>query len=476
MTTDALEQRVPRLRSLSVEAVAGVAWAALVAGGMLVGRHLYDADPLIHVGAPPLVGSYDLRVGPLALPALAVAVFGVAAGPRLARRLHFGALLAAAWVGAAAWALALAVTDGASAITRPLETRYEYLTAVPRVGENPGTFLQGFVDQLPTYATHVRGHPPGLVLVLWALDRVGLGGATVAAALVIGAGALVAPAALVALRALSGEAAARSAAPFLVLLPGAVWMATSADALFAGVLACAVAALALAAGRRDGVGRALALGAGLTFGVALAMSYGAVPFGVIPLAICLWRRDLVSLALTGLGVLLVLGALAAAGFWWWDGLQATRDLAAAGVQGRRAYLPFLLISLAAFALAVGPAAAAGLARLRTHATWVLCGGALVAVLLADLSGLSRGETERIWLPFAPWIVLAAGGLGAAGWAPRRRSASPCSSRCGRRGEAGARRRGLRAADAGAERLRLGSGGVACFGHDALTANAAADRR
>jgi hypothetical protein len=31
------------------------------------------------------------------------------------------------------------------------------------------------------------------------------------------------------------------------------------------------------------------------------------------------------------------------------------------------------------------------------------------VLVADLSQMSRGETERIWLPFVPWLALAAPG-------------------------------------------------------------------
>jgi hypothetical protein len=30
------------------------------------------------------------------------------------------------------------------------------------------------------------------------------------------------------------------------------------------------------------------------------------------------------------------------------------------------------------------------------------------VLAADLSGLSKAEVERIWLPFAVWLVAAAG--------------------------------------------------------------------
>ena len=32
------------------------------------------------------------------------------------------------------------------------------------------------------------------------------------------------------------------------------------------------------------------------------------------------------------------------------------------------------------------------------------------MLAADLSGLSRGENERIWLLFVPWLLVATAGL------------------------------------------------------------------
>jgi hypothetical protein len=109
-----------------------------------------------------------------------------------------------------------------------------------------------------------------------------------------------------------------------------------------------------------------------------------------------------------------------AGFEWFDGLATTRELYAGGVASRRPYGDFLVIDLAAFALAVGPAALAGVARLRTHercqapfvrrGAWPLVAGAVVAVLGADVSGMSRGETERIWLPFAPWLLVATAAL------------------------------------------------------------------
>jgi hypothetical protein len=66
---------------------------------------------------------------------------------------------------------------------------------------------------------------------------------------------------------------------------------------------------------------------------------------------------------------------------------------------------------AALALAVGPAAAVGLsaAARRLHRrprTDLLPLLALAAVVVADLSQMSRGEVERIWLPFVPWLGLA----------------------------------------------------------------------
>ena len=403
-------RRAPRA---TADWLAPLLWAVLVAAGWAIGTDLDQGDPRIHIGAAPLVGTYDLHGGwRLVLPLL-VGVAGIAWGPSLAARLPFGRLLAVTWASGVTWATALAATDGAGAITRPLTRRYEYLVAVDRVG-SPGSFLRGFIDQLPSYPTHVRGHPPGMVLLLWCLDRIGLGGVQVAAALVIGVGALAAPAALVVVRELAGDGAARGAAPFLALLPAAVWMATSADALFAAVLAIGLALLTLACVRRGRASDLLALAAGLTFGAALMLSYGAVPFGALVLAVAAWLRRLRPVVIAAAGVIAVLGLFWALGFFWPDGLRATRELALAGVLTRRPYAAFLLISLAAFALAVGPATTFGAARLRDRATWVLVGAGIVAVVAADLSGLSRGETERIWLPYAPWVALAATGLGR-GW-------------------------------------------------------------
>jgi hypothetical protein len=64
------------------------------------------------------------------------------------------------------------------------------------------------------------------------------------------------------------------------------------------------------------------------------------------------------------------------------------------------------LNLSALAIAVGPAIAPALRRLRTTGPALLVAGALAGVALADLSLLSKGEVERIWLPWVPWILVA----------------------------------------------------------------------
>jgi len=403
---------LPRGRSLALPPgwVGAAIWAAVVVAGHLVGAALVAHDRLVIISSPPLVGIPDVRIGLALLPAVALAIAAVRWAPALAARLRWRGLLVATWAAGVAWSVALAASAGLGAIAAPLTTRYEYLAAVPRI-DSPGRFIGGFVEALPTYPTHVKGHPPGMVLVLWLLDRVGLGGAEVAAALVIAAGALAAPAALVALRAAAGEDWARRAAPFVAFTPAAVWIATSADALFAGVAATgiALAALALCADEQRRV-LVLGLAAGVVLGGALMLSYGVAPLGAIVLVLALARRAWRALLAIAVGVASVAAAFAIAGFWWPDGLAATNDLYRGGVASRRPYDAFLLVSLAAFALALGPAAAAGVARLRDRRAWLLVGAALASLALADLSGLSRGETERIWLVFIPWIGLATAAL------------------------------------------------------------------
>jgi hypothetical protein len=410
MTAVAPELRAAEPRTMSEEAGAVTLWALLIGTAAVWGAILLSTDDRLLLGAPPLMGRLDPRVGGIALPAT-LAVLALWSAPRLAATLPWRQLLWASFAAAVAWAVALALVDGLPGLVRPLETRFEYLHDVPLVG-SPGGFLDGFVEDIDRYTTHVRSHPPGFLLALWSLDRVGFGGSGAAAALVIVGGAAATPAVLVGLRATVGEAHARAAAPFVALAPAAIWIASSADALFAGVAAWSAALSILATGDKGSRSDALALAGGLLFGAALFLSYGVVLLALVPLTVAVARRRHRPIVIGATGTALVLLALGAAGFSWSEGLSATHREYAESIARFRPYAYFLVANVGAFAVAVGPATAVALSRLRQAGVWLLVGGALAAAAVANLSGLSKGEVERIWLPFAPWVIAACAALSA----------------------------------------------------------------
>jgi hypothetical protein len=244
----------------------------------------------------------------------------------------------------------------------PVRSPREYLAVLPRVHE-VGSFLSTFTARLSTYPVHVQGHPPGPVLVAWALRTIGLGGPSAFAAVLVVGGALVVPAVLVVVRDVVGEGWARRAMPFLVLTPSVVWMITSADGLFAGVGAAGVALVVLSTSRRGPRGELYALLGGVVLGVCAFLSYALVLLGVIPLVIAWHRRRLRAVCVACVGATIVVVSFRTAGFWWVDGLVATHGRYVAGIAAQRPYLPFVLIDLAAFAVVVGPATAVALHRL-----------------------------------------------------------------------------------------------------------------
>jgi hypothetical protein len=390
-----------------------VLWSGLVAGCAAWGGALILLGRDLLLNAPPLVGYVDPRVGPLLLVPIAVGFASVRAAPALAMRLSWKQLLAASMGGVVLWATALALVDGTAGISAPLTSPHEYLTVVGQIS-SPGDFLAHFTERIGGYATHIRGHPPGMALIVWGLAAIDLGGPWPASLLVVLVGASMAPATLIAVRAAAGEMAARRAAPFIVVAPAAIWIAVSADALFAGIGAWAVALMVLAIHRRGARSDLTALAGGLLFGVALFLSYGLILLGLVPLAVATAARRARPLLIAAVGVGAVLLAFLALGFWWIDGLEATRHeylFRSAAVS--RPYGFFLFDDLAALGLAVGPAAFAAIARLRDRRLLTLVAGGLAAVVLADLSGMSKGEVERIWLPFIPWLLAA----GACLWRP-----------------------------------------------------------
>jgi hypothetical protein len=171
-----------------------------------------------------------------------------------------------------------------------------------------------------------------------------------------------------------------------------------------------IALFVLATGRRDVAGDVLAGAAGLVLGASLFFSYGVAPLVLVVVAAAVARRRVRPLLIAGGAVVLVAVTFAASGFWWPEGLAETIERYEAGIAARRPYGFFLVNNLAAFAVVLGPAIAVALTRLRDRRLWVLVGVSLVAVAAADLSGLSKGEVERIWLPFVPWVAVAAAAL------------------------------------------------------------------
>ncbi|MBD5784826.1 hypothetical protein IF650_01415 [Cellulosimicrobium terreum] len=364
-------------------------------------------------GAEPFTGHWDLRVGLGTAVALGIVAAVVSLGARLATTLRWGALLAAAGGTALAFTVALGAATSWSHLAEPMASRHEYLPAVPDAAADPAAFVAGFTGNIEDYPIHVRGHPPGFVLVLAVLDRIGLGGAGWATALVVVAGASTAVAVAVTMRRLGGDAGertARLALPAVVLAPAALWVATSADAFYAGVLAWGVAALAVASTTASaGVRWSAAVGAGLLLGACPFLSYGLLHMGVVALVVPWVARRWAPTVVAGAVVAATVLAWGAAGFWLWEGIEATRAQWHDGSGIGRPYLYFLVADVVLLGVLVGPAGIGGLTRVARldRATRALVLVAAASALLGAISGFERGEVERIWLPLACWVVPAA---------------------------------------------------------------------
>ncbi|MFD7919127.1 hypothetical protein ACFV3R_07885 [Streptomyces sp. NPDC059740] len=424
-----------------VAALAGVAlFAAAAVAGAALNRTTYHGSGILRLSSPPLYGPWLPHVGPGTLAAPVVAALVVAYGPPLARRLSWRRLLPAAWAATAVWTFALAMVDGwGRGYAQRLTTRMEYLRSVPAVHDIPAT-LADFTHHILVgsphiWPAHVSGHPPGALLTFVLLDRVGLGGGAWAATWCLLTGTSAVAAVLVAVRALCGEVWARRAAPFLVLIPAAVWIGVSADGYFAGVAAWTVALLALSATRTARWPRLAALAAGLLAGLAGYLSYGLTVLVVMVAAVLVMTRTVRPLPYLVLGALPWVLAFTAAGFWWPEGYTTLHTRYYQGAAKVRPYGYFVWADLAAQVPSVGLAALAGLRRAagplregvrRCAAAWPwrrdaataarpvtgraalagLVAAAVCMMLAADLSGMSKAETERIWLPFAVWLPVA----------------------------------------------------------------------
>lgn len=427
LPSDAGGPNGPARRARQADLITVMGAAALIAAATAVG--LYDNRPnsgvVIYAAAPPLFAWLMPHVGPGSVFAVLIAAAVVLWGPTLATRLPWRRALALGYLASLAWIFSLAMVDGwVRGFTNRLTNQNEYLHEVPGITDIPRMlreFSSRILDFQPnSWTTHVSGHPPGATLVFVWLDHLGLHGGAWASTAVVLVGALVAVAVPATIALLGRAEQARVVLPFAVLTPGAVWIGVSADGLFAGVTATGLALLALAAtGFANGRHYAwmAAAAAGLLLGFGIFLSYGLVLLGLLALAVTVLGRQWRAATLAAVAAVTVVVAFALAGFWWLDGYHLVVERYYQGIATLRPYSYWVWADLAAVTIACGPAVVAAARRgmsaaflAKPHralfADPVLLIGlaALVTIVCADVSGLSKAEVERIWLPFGMWLL------------------------------------------------------------------------
>jgi methylthioxylose transferase len=369
-------------------------------------------DTPLGVPYPPALGKWDPQADPLLVVCVLCFAAAVAVGPRLlSPRVPAWAFALAALGLTLVLRLALAAARGGTGAwsqvfdpARSFEAKNEYLPALGALDPGTGFFLDRFAELVPALPVHPAGHPPGLLLVMHALD---VDTPEELAALCIGAGSLLAPLTYAVGRAVLDECGARVAGLLCALAPSVLLFgATSADAVFAtlGLLA----AWPLCSPRWP----VRALGAVLLAGASLfAWSLPAVGAWAALLALRRrgWRDALALGVLCGAVLLAVHGAFAAAtGFDPVGALQATESVYRFGIAERRPYAYWLLGSPAAFLLMLGvPITWFALRAVVAGSDLALAVFAVIAV--AAVAGFTKAEVERIWLFLAPLVCLAAAG-------------------------------------------------------------------
>ena len=371
---------------------------------------------------PPLHAEWMPRVGPGTLPAIALGILVIVFAVNLAATVSWRLLLVGVFGASLAWMLSLATVDGLAGIGTILDTPYEYLGTARSVTD-VGFLLRDYIAHIPldsvdNWPVHIAGHPPGAVLFFVALVRIGLGSGLAAGLVVTVVAATTPVAVLMTLRRLGAVDGARRAAPFLAIGPAAIWMSVSADAMFAAVAAWGLCLLAYAATARSRAATgAWAAASGLVLGYCVMLSYGLPLLGILAITVLLLTGRWSALPWAVATALAVVLTFAAGGFVWWEAYPVLVDRYWAGVASNRPFAYWVWGNLAALSFSAGPLAGAGaalaLTRLRSlrssftgeRVIIALTVAAIVTILAADLSSMSKAEVERIWLPFVPWLLV-----------------------------------------------------------------------
>jgi methylthioxylose transferase len=307
-----------------------------------------------------------------------------------------------------------ALAGGPPAWAAPFDYAGEYPAGVGQVGAIP-TFLRDFATRLPDLPSHATGHPAG-AMVLYALVARVWAGLTGAALVTVAIGSLGAVAAGGLVRDELGERGGRLALTLWGVAPGVVlYLATSADAVFAAVLGAAALAAHRGLLRRS---PAWTVAGGVLLWAASMLTYAAV----LPL-VFLGVRAVGPLVVDRAWVLrwaaatsLVVVGLAG-GLW----LATGYDVPATVLAGHRAYqaapgsagrslVHWLPGDLLAFGGMLGVPLLAALAvravAVVRERAWASVDAAALATLLAAASwGFTKGEVERIFQFLVPLVLV-----------------------------------------------------------------------
>ena len=415
------------LRRYRYDLMWGCVVVALVAGAFEIPHlHLAWLTPVTHQTArqyrvlaqtAPILGKWLPHAQWATMGAVLVAAAVIVVGPAVARVTSWRWLVLGAWATSATWAMSLALIDGwKRGFVGRMGGNSSYLAAIPRV-TSVHSFISSFathiLDGPGSWPISVAGDPPGALLTFAGLNRLGLRGPVWASGFCVLVGTTASAAVLITIRALSGEDMARRVAPFVALGPVAIWIAVSADAFFGAVAAWGLTLLALASARTIRAPTVAAVGAGLLLGCSIYLDYGLILMGIPALAVVVVTRNTRPLLGAAVGALVVASLFTVSGFWWFDGLSLVRQRYWAGIAADRPISYWVWANLASLTCAIGIAGATGLRRAfnatalraRTGINVLLVACVLV-IVSADLTGLSKAETERIWLPFAVWLVAA----------------------------------------------------------------------
>ncbi len=381
-------------------------WLGLVAAGLALTALAVAVQARVGVASAPFTGRYRVKVevGTLLAPAVAVAVLaGVRRGVH--ERLPWRWLLLGGFLAAFAWAVALALVDGGNGLASPLDLPRSYLHDVPHVDADPLGFLRDYVTNAPRLAVDDRQHPPGGAMFLWLLGEAGVTGPTVLGLAITAIGCLSVPLVAVAVRSLCHEPAARRIVPVLALAPYAVWLAVSMDAVVLTICAAALACGVVGSEPRRSTWWAVA--AGLLLGLGALFSYSAAWLGASIIVTYFVRRRPLLNVVSGVAALVPLGLARLAGFEWTTGLTAAQADFSLRIGPHRSWLLWVLLDLLLVLIACGPVVVAAARKVRRTPGWPFLVGTVLAVGFAVGSGLSRGEVERSFLPFFPWLLVPA---------------------------------------------------------------------